>query len=243
MSDEQLEYSKQLYAEGEKAMKDKDFTTALTKYKEAYRYAPHLHLFTYNIAVAAEAAGDCKTAQTYYVMFLDLVMEHPELGKAEKKVEQLRAECPFDQETEEVVSSQSREDRARERVALEKARAMNGALQELTAAERLYKASAERFTQTKAFKRTASRKRRHARRMKKLLTSHEVEADLSDPPPVELAGDAAQACRQARTQEKRLIRALEEVRDAYDTNESYRVVSRFLRAAETRDLPAFEGCA
>lgn len=243
MTEEQLNYSKQLFAEGEKAMKQKDFATALLKYQEAYRYAPHLHLFTYNIAVAAEAAGDCKSAHYYFGLFLSRVPEHPERKRVTKKVETLQETCPYDHETSEVVSSEEREERDEERALEEEHRAMNDALRELQTAEQLYGSAGTRFGNIKAFSRAAKRKGRHARRLAKLADKHGVPSQDGTPESATVPDNPQKACRVARAQEKRTIEALEKVLDYYDTREAYRVVNRFLRAADRRDLPAFEDCA
>ena len=83
------------------------YEKAVAAYQEGYRYAPHLHVFTFNIASAAEAGGDCRTALTYYQMFVDLVAEHPKRRTAKKKVTALEQECRFDEESEEMVTSSS----------------------------------------------------------------------------------------------------------------------------------------
>lgn len=243
VTEEQLEYSKQLFGEGEEAMAAKDYATAMAKYKEAYRYAPHLHLFNYNIASAAEAAGDCRSAHYYFGQFLALVEEHPERKKVEKKVEGMATECPIDTDSTEVVSGKSQEDRKKERALQQQDRAMNEALAALRTGQLLYGAAAKRFTTQKAFKRAAGRKKRHAKRMAKLLANHNVSVETGESSSPQVPDDPKAACKAAKVHERRTINALEKVLEVWDTSESYRVVRRFLRAADRRDLPAFEDCA
>lgn len=88
MSDEErLEQAKTLYGEADAAFNGGDFTTALTKFEEAYNvYAPSFHLFNFNIAQAAYELGDCAKAKTSYQRFLDLVPDHPERGTAQERL-------------------------------------------------------------------------------------------------------------------------------------------------------------
>jgi tetratricopeptide (TPR) repeat protein len=243
VTEEQLEYSKELFAQGEEAMANKDYQLAINKYSEAYRYAPHLHLFTYNIASAAEAAGDCRTAHYYFGQFLALVPEHPERKKVEKKVEKMTTTCPIDQESSEVVSTKSREERDRDRAKNERSRSMNEALAGLMTGQQMYEAGAKRFKDSKAFKKAASRKKRYAKRMKRMLKSHGVKVEVPESSAPQLPGDLKAACKAARIHEQRTIKALESVLEVFDTSESYRVINRFLRRAEKKDLPAFEDCS
>jgi hypothetical protein len=78
--------------------------------------------------------------------------------------------------------------------------------------------------------------------MAKLLPKHGVEEEKRDNPSPEIPTDPTSACRVAKVQENRTIRALEDARDRFDTAESYRVLSRFLRNAQA-DLEKFEACS
>ena len=148
---EQLEYSKQMFGEGEAAMEASDYATALAKFQEGYRYAPHLHVFTYNIASAADALGDCRSAFTYYRMFLDLVPEHPKRKEVEARYAELEGSCQFDQETEEVNSAPEQGEQTVKREERAAIRAMNEAYGTIRSTQQLYDAwieqqyHAERF--------------------------------------------------------------------------------------------------
>jgi hypothetical protein len=88
MSDEEkLERAKALFGEGNAAVEAGDFTTAVSKFEEAYMvYAPNLHVFNFNIGNAAFESGDCVKAKAAFQRFLDLVPEHPERGTAQEKL-------------------------------------------------------------------------------------------------------------------------------------------------------------
>jgi hypothetical protein len=88
MSDaDKVKRAKALYGEGDAAFKGGDSATALTKFEEAYNvYAPGLHVFNINIALAAFELGDCVKAKTAFQRFLDLVSEHPARKQAQEKL-------------------------------------------------------------------------------------------------------------------------------------------------------------
>jgi tetratricopeptide (TPR) repeat protein len=243
LREEQVEYSKGLYQEGVAAMSAKQYDTALTKFKEAYRYAPDLHLFTYNIGSAAEMAGDCNTARTYYGMFLDLVPEHPERKKVEKTYGVLQVECPYDAESEEMVTAEDRNDRAARRAREEADRVMADALTELRTSVSFYQAAGKRFPETKAFRRAAWRKKWNERRMVRLLSSYEIKPNAATAAAPEVPDTVVEACRKASAQEKRNADAFESVAELYDTRDVGRVMGRFLRGVENRDRPAFKACS
>lgn len=247
---EQLEYSKKLYGEGEAAMAAEDYALALEKFKEGYRYAPNLHMFTFNIASAADAMDDCRTAQAYYQMFVDLVPKHAKRKAAKQRLATLSEQCRSDPETETLntppaegeapeADSHSRMSRA-QREAL---RAMNGALAELRAAQRTYETAKQRYPQVKAFARAARRKKRHFKRLRKVAV--ELGVKLEDPgaPEIKVADTAKQACREAESQEKRIVSLMEAVLEHYDAPKAYRVGNQILRAADRRDRMAFDACS
>ncbi|MCA9710339.1 MAG: hypothetical protein KDK70_31155 [Myxococcales bacterium] len=249
VSEEQLEYSKKLYGEGEEAMAAGNYDLALEKYREGYRYAPHLHVFTFNIASAADATGDCRTAQTYFQMFVDLVPEHPKRKEATKRLETLREECKFDAETAtlnttpegdgEAPGGSSRESRKQR----EATRAMNDALAELRLAQRTYETAKGKYPDVKPFARAARRKKKHWKKLHKLATGLGVELDDRGPPDVDLADNAKRACREAESQEKRVAAAMEKVLEHYDDPKAYRLVNKILSGADRRDRPAFDACS
>jgi hypothetical protein len=78
--------------------------------------------------------------------------------------------------------------------------------------------------------------------MAKLLESHGIKIEDREVPVPELPDDLKKACRAAKVQENRTLRALELVLEKWDTPESYRVVSRILRTAES-DADRFQGCS
>jgi hypothetical protein len=240
LTDEQIAYSKQMFAEGEAAMKAGDPATALTKYHEGYRYAPHLHVFTYSIGAAAEAMGDCRTAFTYYRMFLDLVPEHPQRKSVQKKYDALAKTCRFDEESESVNSATEQAERARERGKRDGVESLSEAVAELRAAEQLYTAAASKFPDG-PFARAAKRKHKDAKRMRKLAAKLSVALDEPEPREPEAAATSKEACRAAEKQENRIIEAVEAVLEHHEEARAQKLAYRVLRGAE-RDEATAEGC-
>jgi rubrerythrin len=244
LASQQLDYAKQLYGEGMTAMEAKDYSTAVVKFKEAYRYAPDKHLFTYNIASAAELAGDCQGARTYYQMFVDLVPEHPEHATAEKTLKRLNEECASDPETVEKVTVVDKKERAKERSAIEAENALQAALDAARKGARMYAEVAGRNGGAQPFKRTAAAKKRHVKRILKLFASHDVEP--RDTPEGGDDGEAfvpdslGDACRAGASLEKKTARVYEDVIGHFDTREMYRVMNRLSRQADNRLRPAFQ---
>lgn len=239
-----LEYSKQLYAEGEAAMQAGKYEDAFIKFQTGYRYAPDLHIFTYNIASAADAAGNCSAAQTWFQRFLDLVPKHPERETAKKRLEELKTQCePLGvlQPTFEVQQPVASPDR-KSRSEVEAERAFNDAFFELVRAMVIYRTHFNRHKQTRVLVRAARRKKLQAKRMRKLLVSHGVEVDEFEAPKAEAATTIKDACREARAEENKVKAALDAVLEWYDTKEAYRVVRRFTWFSERIDLPRFEEC-
>jgi len=247
VTEEQLEYSKQLYAEGEEAMKAGDHGLALEKFREGYRYAPHLHVFTYNIASAADAMGDCRTAQGYFQMFVDLVEEHPKRREVKKRLEVLREECQYDAETAqlntatetEAPTSGSRASKE-EREAI---RSMNEALRELDEATARYEQAKAKHAKIKAFARAARRKAKHAKQLRKAALEAGVELETREAESIEVAAAAPQACREGKSQEGRIIDAIAQVIERFDDPKIYKVARRILRGAERRDRRSFDACS
>lgn len=247
---EQLEYSKKLYGEGEAAMAAEDYALALQKFKEGYRYAPNLHMFTFNIASAADAMDDCRTAQTYYQMFVDRVPKHGKRKTAKKRLATLTEQCRFDPETEalnttpaEGETPSSGASQRMSRTQREALRAMNGALTELHKAQRTYETAKQRYPKVKAFARAARRKKKHLKRLRKVAIELGVELEDPGPPEIDVADTAKRACREAKSQEKRIASEIDEVLEHYDTPKAYRVGNQILNAAERRDRMAFDACS
>jgi hypothetical protein len=244
---EQLEYSKKMFAEGDAAMKKGDYQTAYTKFADGYRYAPHLHAFTFNIAAAAEALGDCKLAKKYYQMFYDLVAEHPERGKVKKKLADYEKTCIEDPESTEIISesaemptSASSSKAARE--AAEADRSLNEAFFQLRVAQAAYADGKKRFPKAKNFRAPARRKKWDVKRMAKLLASYGVKQEEREVPAPELPAELKAACRIAKVQENRTLRALELALEKWDTDDAYRSLSRIIKRGAS-DLEKFKGCS
>lgn len=237
---EQLEYSKQMYAEGEAAMKAGDHATALAKYHEGYRYAPHLHVFTYSIGAAAEATGDCRTAFTYYRMFLDLVPEHPERKAVQTKYDQLGKTCRFDEESESVNSATEQAERARDRGKREAEESVREAVTELRIAQRVYAGLGAAMPDS-PFSHAAKRKAKDDKRMTKLATRLGISLDGGAKAKLEQPASSKEACRDAVRQEHRIIEALELVLEHHEDRRSQKIAGKALRTAE-RDEATFEEC-
>lgn len=241
VTDEQLEYSKQMFAEGEAAMEAGDYATALAKYHEGYRYAPHLHVFTFNIASAADAMDDCRTAYTYFRMFLDLVPEHPQRKTAQKRYDELAETCQFDTETEVVNSAPAKKSQAVSREERAAIRAMNEAFGTLRTAQQLYDASKNRYPD-QPFGKAARRKRKDVKKVLKLADKLGVEVKTGEFDTLNVPSTEKETCQVAERVEKRAIAALEEALEYYDTKPAYRILGRALRAAE-RAAFTFDACA
>ena len=241
-SEQNLDYAKQLYADGEKAMEAGDFATAKAKYMAGYAYAPELHVFTFNIAMAADAAGECAVAKKYFQHFVDLVPKHAERDTAKKRLAELEKSC--DQELPEAapVEAPKPKDKRKTRAQIDAERSLNTALGELVRARDMYKQASKRHKQTRQIARAGRRKKRHAKRMRKLITELGVEVDVPERELPDVPVTVKDACRDGRSQEGKIISAMEEVLEHYDGKTTYRVVKRFIRWAERIDKPAFEEC-
>lgn len=244
LATQQLDYAKQLYGEGLEAMNAKNYSTAVVKFKEAYRYAPDKHLFTYNIASASELAGNCQEARTYYQMFVDLVPDHPEHAAAQKTLKRLNEECAYDPETVEKVTVVDKKERAKAREQIEAENALQAALDHARKGARMYAEVASRNGGAQPFKRVAAAKKRHVKRILKLFSSHGVEpretVEGGDDGEAFVPDSLGQACGAGASLEKRTARAYEEVLEYYDTREMYRVMNRLSRQADNRLRPAFQ---
>ncbi len=86
LKQQQMEYAKQQFAEGEQLLAEGKAVEAVKKYETAYQYAPELHLLNYNIGVAAMQAGDCNKAKVAFQRFLDLVHEHEMRADAQQQL-------------------------------------------------------------------------------------------------------------------------------------------------------------
>jgi tetratricopeptide (TPR) repeat protein len=243
LTQQQMDYAKQLYEQGVAAMEAKDYDEALRLFGEAYRYAPQLHLFNFNIGNAAELAGNCQRARTAFKMFLDLVPDHPERGTVQKKLDVLEHECPYDVESGETVSIEARGKRDVDRAEQAAERSMQAALDELRKSISLYEKTVAQHPGATVVKRVLAKKRRHEKRMVKLLSSYDVEVPAAREFDGTIPEDLKQACAKAASQEKKNASAFEAVIEHFDSREIWRVMNRFLKHAERRDRPRFEGCS
>jgi tetratricopeptide (TPR) repeat protein len=239
----QIDYAKKLYGEGVEAMGAKDYDLALTRFREAYRYAPDLHLFTFNIASAAELSGDCGTARTYYTMFLDLVPEHPERDAARKTLEKLQETCPYSEEgtAVEIIKQDESTERKESRANVEEERVLQEAFDAIDRAARMYGAIASAKGGAQPFKRVGNAKKRHRKRVRKLFKSHGLELRTADEDAsVPMPSSLDEACNAAASLEKKSGRVFTEVTELIDTREMWRVMNRYRRASEGRFRNAFQ---
>lgn len=240
-NEKNLEYAKQLYADGEAAMEAGDFATAKAKYMAGYAYAPELHIFTFNIAMAADAAGECAVAKKYFQHFVDLVPKHDQRDTAKKRLAALQESCHEELPEPTPIASTPKEDR-KTRAQIDAERTLNEALAELMRARDMYSQASKRHKQTRQLGRAGRRKKRHAKRMKKLITELGVEVKPPERDKPEVPATPKEACREGRAQEGKIITAMEEVLEYYDSKSTYRVINRFIRWAERIDKPKFEEC-
>lgn len=238
---EQLEQAKKLFGEAQAAMDSRDYGTAQTKFTEAYRLAPHLHLFNYNIAVAAQLGGDCRDAQIYFQAFLDLVPEHPERNDAQKRLTKLKKDCPVDLESESVLSSEGQAKRDGERVIERAISAMNDLLVQLQWGAEYYASAHETFPNA-AFRRAAKRKQRDLKKLRKIMATHRVRDEKREPMPLVIPEDLKSGCRRGRSHEGRIGRVAEEALQYFETRESVAALTKILRGSQ-RDGDAFDACS
>jgi tetratricopeptide (TPR) repeat protein len=243
LEQQQVEYAKQLYEQGVAAMSAKDYDEALRLFGEAYRYAPQLHLFNYNIGNAAELAGNCQRARSAFQMFLDLVPDHPERGAVQVKLDALVRDCPYDVESQETVSIESRDQRDSSRAEEAADRALQNALDELRKSISLYQKILAQHPSATVVKRILAKKRRHEKRMVKLFSNLDVELPTAREYEGKIPDGLAGACAKAAAQEKKNAAAFEETLELFDSRELWRVMNRFIRHSERRDRPRFEGCS
>jgi len=237
-----MEQAKKVYSEAMAAMEAKDFAGATAKFEEAYRLAPDKHAFNYNIASAAELAGDCRKATNHYKMFLDLVPKHDARSSAKKTLEKLQQTCIHDDETTEQLTAETRGSRDVERKMEESDRAMLDALGETTFAARFYAAAAAKYGGKGPFKRMAKVKERAAKRIQKLMANHDIEG-TPEVDEVKVPADIDQACKRGVTQEARNAEVYDKVFEMFDARDIVRVMDRLARKAELRHMPTFrDGC-
>jgi hypothetical protein len=84
--------AKRLFHEGVIAFERGDAATARERFIDAYVRTPELHALAFNIARAAEQAGDCCTARAYYERFRDRAAADSQHAEVERRLESLV--CP-----------------------------------------------------------------------------------------------------------------------------------------------------
>lgn len=234
-----LDRAKQVYGEGKVALDAKDYATATSKFEEAYRLARDKHVFNYNIASAAELAGDCRKAEQHYSMFLDLVPEHDARKAATESLAKLKTTCVHDDEGAAALTIEARGERESARASAVGDRALLEALRATDQSIARYDAVLERYGRQQPFAQIVRAKRRASKKLTKLIESREVarpapeKTDLSAPNTVE------QACRQAETQEERNIAAYTKVFDLFEDADVVDLMDKLTRRAEGRHLRAF----
>lgn len=94
-SEERTVEAKQRFVDGMRAFESGDYETARDRFREAYVFAPDRHVLAYDIAKAAERAGDCCTAWEHYERFLAEEPDMPMAPDVEKRLEALPCgPCP-----------------------------------------------------------------------------------------------------------------------------------------------------
>ncbi len=234
-----LDQAKKLYGEAMAAMEAKDFATAVSKFEGAYQFAPDKHAFNYNIASAAELAGDCRKAQNHYKMFLDLVPKHEARASAQKTLAKLQKTCIHDDETTEQLTAENQEERATKRVTEEGDRAIFEALAETQWSARYYAAVANLHGDKQPFKSMAKTKARHAKRIEKLISDHSIPGKAPEPDKISVPDDLDDACQRGVSQEARNATLYDKVFDLFDDKDIVRVMNRYAAKAELRHMPMF----
>jgi tetratricopeptide (TPR) repeat protein len=232
------EQAKKVYGEALAAMEAKDYATATAKFEEAYRLASDKHAFNYNIASAAELAGDCRKATNHYKMFLDLVPKHDARASAKKTLEKLQQTCIHDDETTEQLTAEIRGSREVERKLEESDRAMLDALGETTFSARFYEAAAAKFGDKGPFKRMAKAKSRAAKKIQKLMAKHDIagEPEVDE---IKIPASIEQACKRGITQEARSAEVYDKVFEMFDARDIVRLMDRLASKAELRHMTTF----
>jgi tetratricopeptide (TPR) repeat protein len=234
-----MDQAKKLYGEALAAMEAKDYATAVSKFEGAYQFAPDKHAFNFNIASAAELAGDCRKAQNHYKMFLDLVPKHEARSSAQKTLEKMQTTCIHDDETEGQLTEESREEQDTERVVAEGDRAILEALAETQLSARFYASVAAQHGDKQPFKRLAKLKARHAKRIAKLIADHNIAGKSREPEALPVPDKIEEACARGESQEVRNAKLYDKVFDLFDDKDIVRIMDRYARKAELRHMPSF----
>lgn len=234
-----VEQAKKLYGEAMAAMEKKDYATAVAKFEGAYQFAPDKHAFNYNIASAAELAGDCRKAQSRYKMFLDLVPKHEARASATKTLEKLAKSCIHDDETEKVVSAEERSNRDEQRSVDDGERAMQEALAETRYSARFYAGVAAMHGDKQPFKRLAKVKAKQAAKIEKLIARYSLKGKPREPDELAVPDSIDQACKRGVSQEARNATVYDKVFELFEERDIIRTMDRFARKAELRHMVTF----
>lgn len=84
--DQRLTIARQLYEEGDAALRRGDARLALQKFEEGYAYAHERHVFNFNIGQVALELQCCQRARDAFQRFLALVPEHRARAEAREKL-------------------------------------------------------------------------------------------------------------------------------------------------------------
>lgn len=233
----QLDQAKKVYAEGKALLEARNYVDAIYKFEEAYRLAPDKHLFNYNIASAAELAGDCVKAGRHYKMFLDLVPEHDARADATKALAKVEASCvPPEQAVDPIAD---RGDREAERTKAIGERALGDALRATDQSVARYEAVLARHGRQQPFAGIVRAKRRDSKKLAKVIAQAGYEAGEPFKGEVSAPGSVEHACRQAETQEERNAAVYGKVYDLFDDEDIVKLMDKLLRRVEGRHLRAF----
>ncbi len=235
----QLDRAKAVYAEGKALLDKKNYIDAGAKFEEAYRLAPDKHLFNYNIATAAELAGDCQRAQRHYRMFLDLVPEHASRKDVVKSLAALEKTCARDDEGAAALSIEARGDREAERGKAIAERVLTDALRATDQSIARYEAVLLRHGKQQPFAQIVRVKRRDRKKIAKLVDARGFTAPTDGSAEVEAPVTVEQACRQAAQQEDRNAAAYGKAYDAYEDDDVVKLMDKLQRRAEERHGRAF----
>lgn len=238
-----LDEAKKVYGEAMKLLDAKDYANATAKFEQAYRLAPDKHLFNYNIASAAELAGDCRKAQNHYQMFLDLVPKHEARKAAQKAVAKLAKTCAYDDETNTQLT-ESRDDREAERVKAMGERALDDAFEATRQSVARYDAIVQKHGRAQPFARALRAKKRAVKKIAKLMAQHQLaappERDRND---VTAPATLEQACRQGEAQEERNAAAYAKAYERVEHVDVAELMEKLERRASGPQLRAFtDGC-
>ncbi len=233
----QLDRAKAVFAEGKALLDAKNYVDATAKFEEAYRLAPDKHLFNFNIASAAELAGDCRKAQRHHRMFLDLVADHPLRKDSSRTLAALETSCAAEEAA--AVPVEDRGEREAERKHAVAQRALGDALQATQQSVLRYDAVLTKHGRQQPFAQVVRARRRDAKKIAKLFAVVDLPVVEAYNGEVGAPATVEQACRQAETQEARNIATYEKVYDLFDHADVVKLMDKLLQRAEGRHLRAF----